>query len=130
MTRNEQVLHRLTPVNIQCTATGHPEDCCTTITLAYIHTIIKCLTNTRPSTPEGYGLLTSVIFFTACLLIQLLQILPTKFTHFYVIIYKTLTYYGPHWPISKDCSLQNIKVCAFFWSNLLQSSNMLHCVVW
>lgn len=44
-------------------------------------------------------------FFTLCIVMQLLQIWPTKCTHYNILIYKTPTFYRPHWHISLGCAV-------------------------
>lgn len=48
-------------------------------------------------------------FISRCLIQQLLQIRPTKFTHYNVLICKTPTYFGQQWPIIKvhSCTKQS-----------------------
>lgn len=43
-------------------------------------------------------------FFTSCIVLLLLQIIPIKCTHFNVLIYNTPKFFGSQWPIIRQCS--------------------------
>jgi hypothetical protein len=54
---------------------------------------------------------TFFLHFSLCALwYNCYKIRPTKCTHFNVLIYKTPTCFGPHWPIIRECSCTKLSL--------------------
>ena len=43
-------------------------------------------------------------FFTLCIMIKLLHNRPAKRRQYNILIFKTTTCFGPHWPVIRECS--------------------------